>query len=589
MKLLSVKANFDGFHPIHFNRGASFFLANREKEATRKDSRNGLGKSTAISIIDFCLGGQISRELEGTVGRGWTFTLTLETRTGATVEVSRSPDDSGSLLVGGERARAGIRDPKVNDDQPLSVGVHAWTRWLQTQSFPARGIDSAVPTWRSLIRHFIRFHKDAFIDPFRTVKSPGAEQLQIENAYFLGLDWGIPREWASLRADRLKLDALEVEGVSLDDKIASLESRLAKAKSRLSTLDDELGDFSIVPEYRAMERDANHLAAGIKALTNEIMSGQQLMSLYETKLRAETATGEARVTDLYEEAGVVLGDAVIRSLEEASAFYLQVSANRRNYLQDEISRLTTDLEQKEQRRTELGSKQAEVLQVLRSGGALEDFAELQKRFAAAQSEVSACEIELEELGRVGARQAKLKSDETALAVRTRRDLTERFNRRESILDRFAQILESLYGGEANLKVYLGQGRSGLQLKSQLPKGGSDGIDNMAIFAYNIAVSEAFAKEGIGPGFLIHDSPMFADVDERQFAQALEIAISSSEEFGYQYIAALNSDKVPWADLTSQDGIRSNTVLSLSDADPAGSLFGERVVAASDPETEASPS
>lgn len=229
-------------------------------------------------------------------------------------------------------------------------------------------------------------------------------------------------------------------------------------------------------------------------------------------------------------------------------------------------------------RADLGTRQGEVMQILNSGGALEDFAELQKRLAAVQTEVSTHELELEELGRISARRVKLKSDEASLAARTRRDLSERFDRRSDILNRFAEVLELLYGDDAELQISIGQRRTGLQLKMKLPKGGSDGVDKMAIFAYNIAISESFAKQGIGPGILIHDSLLFADVDERQIAQALEIAVASAESFGYQYVAALNSDKIPWADLQTEETVRDNTVLTLSDATPAGSLFGVRIKA-----------
>lgn len=305
---------------------------------------------------------------------------------------------------------------------------------------------------------------------------------------------------------------------------------------------------------------------------------EQLISLYESRLDVEAATGEARIAELYEEAGVVLGDTVVRSLEEAQAFYVQVSTNRANYLHDEIARLQNELEAKSMARADLGTRQGEVMQILNSGGALEDFAELQKRLAAVQTEVSTHELELEELGRISARRVKLKSDEASLAARTRRDLSERFDRRSDILNRFAEVLELLYGDDAELQISIGQRRTGLQLKMKLPKGGSDGVDKMAIFAYNIAISESFAKQGIGPGILIHDSLLFADVDERQIAQALEIAVASAESFGYQYVAALNSDKIPWADLQTEETVRDNTVLTLSDATPAGSLFGVRIKA-----------
>ena len=53
----SVRCNKDTFKTINFNPGFNVVTAERTKESSKKDSRNGLGKSTLIEIIQFCLGG----------------------------------------------------------------------------------------------------------------------------------------------------------------------------------------------------------------------------------------------------------------------------------------------------------------------------------------------------------------------------------------------------------------------------------------------------------------------------------------------------------------------------------------------------
>jgi uncharacterized protein YydD (DUF2326 family) len=51
-----VSANQSSFRTVEFNPGFNIVIAERTKESTRKDSRNGLGKTTLVEIIDFCLG-----------------------------------------------------------------------------------------------------------------------------------------------------------------------------------------------------------------------------------------------------------------------------------------------------------------------------------------------------------------------------------------------------------------------------------------------------------------------------------------------------------------------------------------------------
>ena len=50
--------------------------------------------------------------------------------------------------------------------------------------------------------------------------------------------------------------------------------------------------------------------------------------------------------------------------------------------------------------------------------------------------------------------------------------------------------------------------------------GSDGVGQMVVFCFDLAVATVWAKLKKGFGSLIHDSTLFADVDPRQVASAL---------------------------------------------------------------------
>ena len=97
-----LSANQPSFHEVTFKKGLNLVLAERAENATEKDTRNGLGKSTLIEIIDFCLGsrtkkgrGIIIDDLEG-----WAFTLEVTLR-GNRVKGTRSVDNPGVVIVEG--------------------------------------------------------------------------------------------------------------------------------------------------------------------------------------------------------------------------------------------------------------------------------------------------------------------------------------------------------------------------------------------------------------------------------------------------------------------------------------------------------
>lgn len=75
----AIRSDHPSFRTVKFKEGYNIILADRTKDSSKKDSRNGLGKTTLIEIIHFCLGSSLRKgstlackELEN-----WTFILDL--------------------------------------------------------------------------------------------------------------------------------------------------------------------------------------------------------------------------------------------------------------------------------------------------------------------------------------------------------------------------------------------------------------------------------------------------------------------------------------------------------------------------------
>jgi uncharacterized protein YydD (DUF2326 family) len=270
-----------------------------------------------------------------------------------------------------------------------------------------------------------------------------------------------------------------------------------------------------------------------KALGNENYADRQQLALYEGQENDESMSRGTSVESLFAEAGIVLGDSVVRSLEEASEFQRQVAANRRAYLAAETRRIRDRIVAREAEQSTIAAEQTEDLQILHSRGALEDFSALQRKLAEAQVQVAQAKEEIHTLRDLSRSKSHLRADELDLISRTQLDVQERLGLRAAIMARFSEIMESLYGETADLIV--SPGKSGVQFKVVLPRTGSGGVHLMSILALDIAVTEDLAAQDRGPGFLIHDSAIFADVDERQRAKAIEIAAGSAESLGYQHL------------------------------------------------------
>ena len=96
---------------------------------------------------------------------------------------------------------------------------------------------------------------------------------------------------------------------------------------------------------------------------------------------------------------------------------------------------------------------------------------------------------------------------------------------------------------------------------------------MKVFCYDLMRAELWSMRNVKPGFLIHDSNIFSDVDERQVARALELGARKARECGFQYIVCLNSDSVPYDEFTEGFDIDKFVRRRLTDNEPAGTLLG----------------
>ena len=58
-----IYANDKRFKPVKFEKGLNLIVADRQQGSSDKDSRNGIGKTTLINILNFCLGSDLNKKI----------------------------------------------------------------------------------------------------------------------------------------------------------------------------------------------------------------------------------------------------------------------------------------------------------------------------------------------------------------------------------------------------------------------------------------------------------------------------------------------------------------------------------------------
>lgn len=574
-----LSANHPSFRTIEFSAGFNVVWADRTQESTKRDSRNGLGKSTLIEIIHFCLGAKTSKGKGLLVAalKGWEFTLDLEVD-GKEFSVTRCVDDPNNFFVEGETSDWPAK-PKMKKGE-YAFGLRDWNAVLGSLIYklPLETEGKYQPTFRSLVSYSVRRGKDAYSTPFEYHRKQVEWSKQVHNAFLLGLEWVDASELQLLKDRKKGLESLKkavktgvVKGFV--GSLGDLEARRVRLQKKANAEAADLASFKVHPQYTEIRTQANQLTGEIHEASNKNAVDQRMVSLYEKALTEESVPVPNAIEKLYADAGISLPGVTLRRIEEVQAFHHDIIENRRGFLAAEVSRLKRDMLNREQIIKEKSDERAAVMAILQIHGALEEYTLIQKRHLETVNELNSVTSSIDNLKACETGLSQLKINQEVLQQKARRDYDERREIWEKAIELFNAFTERLYNVPGRLVIDVAA--TGFKFDIEIERSGSSGVGNMKVFCYDMTIVSLWAGKSPSPKLLIHDSAIFDGVDERQRALALEVAAKEAEERRFQYICTLNSDEVPWSEFTEGFDLSAFVKATLTDANVSGSLLGLR--------------
>lgn len=578
----NVSANQPSFHAVSFSTGLNIILAERSDSATKKDTRNGVGKSTLLEIIDFCLGSSPTK------GKGlliaplveWAFTLDI-TLYARRVNVTRAVASPNFVEI--EGSTIGWPEQPEQDERTGKQVFKAerWRSVLGRMLFNLPRITNQPPykpSYRSLISYFIRRGIGAYAEPFRHYPQQKTWDVQLHVAYLLGMNWEYAVRWQGLKDQEEAVKALENAIKSGAMKrtlgtIGELETQRIQLDQQATSAKEALDTFKVHPQYEFIQEEANRLTQEIHTLLNQNVSDRRRVARYEESLSEEKPPETLSLERMYREAGLAFPENVKRSLEEAKAFHQDIISNRRDFLETEMRRIRESIEGREAQITTLTERRAEIMQVLQTHGALQEMTILQERYVALLGELDRVQARISEMKDLKSTKRELKAAKVELVSTAELDHEDRRSIWSIAVRLFNEHSQALYRTPGNLIIDVDE--TGYKFQVDIERSGSEGIDKMKIFCFDLALLQLQMESRAGLDFLIHDTLMYDSVDERQRALALERAHEITSAIGAQYICTINSDMVPTDDLSKGFDFQSHVRMKLSDVTPSDSLLGIR--------------
>ena len=548
----SITADNPSFKTVHFEPGFNVVLAERAKDATRRDTRKGLGKSTLIEIIHFCLGAG-TRKDEGLIVEplhDWTFTVELELATGI-VTASRNTARPNRINIDGPTDAWPIA-PSFNKKSGLkSYSPKDWCAILGNLMFGLPIDESSrkyAPTFRSLISYFIRHGSDAFSNPFEHYRTQQGWDVQVNNTFLLDLNWRHASDLQSLKDRKKHLDNLKrglKEGVLVKylGTIGELEAEEVRIRAQIEENQAGLASFNVLPQYRQLEKQAYQQTRQIQRLRNKRLKLGRRLSNYETKQDDEKETEPSAIVEIYEKAGVNLHGGVRRRLDDVQQFHASIIENRKLFLASEIEKVKAEIEDTSRRLAQVTKTRSETMSTLKAHGPWDEYQLLTEQQSNLKSQLQTLIDRIQTLREIQEGASTHKIDKELLLKRLRQDHDERRVQRDNAVSLFNANSQALYAASGSLVVDITD--NGYKFAADIQRSGSRRKDSMKVFCYDLLLAELWGAKERSAGFIVHDSIMYDGVEGRQRALGIQLAARKAEALRFQYICTLNSDMVPY--------------------------------------------
>lgn len=551
--------------------GLNVLLAQKTEGATSKQTRNRAGKTSFIELVHFLLGADAGPDsiFRTSELAEHTFGLDLDLMSERTV-VERSGSSKAKIFV------------TVPPAAKVKFSATEWCTFLGEQMFGLSRLEAAgskPPSFRSLFAYFVRRQASgAFMTPEKQATMQGTGDMQMALMFLLGLDWQIARDWQVVRDREKTLEELKKAAGngafgSIIGKAADLRTELTIQEARLKKLHAEVETFQVLPEYRELEVESAMLTRQLNELANANTIDFSAIRDLESALVSEVPPDHEDLQAVYQEAGVVLPGLVKRRYEDVKSFHESVVRNRKDYLSSELDAAKLRIELRDSKKAQFDQRRGEILSILKSHGALEQFLKLQGELGRLESEVESLRQRFEAAEQLEGTKNELEIERNRLMIRLRRDFAEQKDRLAEAIVAFEETSQRLYESAGSMTV--DETSNGPIFKFPMQGDRSKGIKNMQIFCFDMMLMRLCAKRQIGPGFLIHDSHLFDGVDGRQVISALRLGSEIAQELGFQYIVTMNEDDAFKETIEGFDLNDHVLPARLTDATENGGLFGIR--------------
>ena len=574
MQLISLTANKESFKPVVFNSptGINLIVAKQKNpdKSDKGDTTNGVGKSLLVALINFCLGSSTKKAFKESLS-GWEFTLKFSINK-KEYTATRSTDKQSKIRLNGEELHF------KNEFNP-KLGALLF-------DIPS---DASQLTFRSLFPFFMRPTKASYNDELNPKAVTNPFQVQMVNAFLLGLDVMLAQEKYRLRQEKERIRKL-VLNIKDDNYLKDFftgKKDVSLSKHELSEkieqLELNLKNFNVAEDYYEIKQQADILKQDIEKLHQQLKLIKIQVANIDESRKISPDIERDKIEQVYKEASVILQDQAVKQLSELEKFYEHLSRNREKRLLDQKNDLIRKSKQLEETKYNKSEALNDKLKYLDAHQALDMFTKLSNNLSDLKSKrenLEQYEALLENYSEEKRKITRAQLDESEKASTYLKDATEVIN---STNDFFRTLVKRFYP-RANAGITINNDEGDNQIRfsidAKIENDKSDGISNVKTFCYDMTL--LLKGYGHNVDFIFHDSRLLDGIDPRQKYELFLILKELIANSRKQYILTANYNQLEEirplfeSDAAYTKFVKENTILELKDQSAADKLLGIQV-------------
>ena len=564
-KLVLLSSPSGLFEEIRFKDGLNIILG---KYSTSGKDINGIGKTTIINFIDYCL---LSDGVKSEFfSEKYSFLSGEKVRLDFLIgnqnySIERGFEDKKSV-----RFKVGSGEYKDYIDSDLRLILGAEMGREQTGVYE--------PIWfRTLMSFYIQNdHNFSQRDATNVLKfTLGKRQPELFTYVFLilGIDnsliWNFDNsslELKKLRSDQSRINKQIVEqtGKSIDEFRGECDA----VSRKIDKLESGLDSYEFDENSADLEAKIKCLNSRISALNKDhVMLSKKFEDIKES-LQIDIDVNPDEVASFYTQIHVEFSDFIRRSLGEVIQFRQEISSNRKKFLKEREVQYSEKLSSIRTKAVGLEKERAAIYKMLDEKSAFDALKAAYSNLIEEKAHLSGQLAYVEQLDFIEDAIATKKSE----VGNTVRDIVAEKHEWAEIVDQIKDVYLDLVEGSVDIDSsdtnpyfnidFKANQNSPVKLSLEVPRGSSLGKGRFKILAFDLTVFIFSLVRGKNfPGFLIHDGVFHAIAHKTRIKFLNYINRKLNELGDVQYIVTVNEDEIIFPE---HDGVDVELDFDLSD-------------------------